>query len=135
MYRGGRRQRGAGIGGVFKSLFRSAVPFLQEGAKIVGKHAMNMGQKVLQDTMAGKDALKSFEMHGKKAALDTGTELLNKAGTVAFVEESSNSNTNSSNSNTKKRKRPSGKTVSYRSAKRQKGRGFQDIFDNDSSGS
>ena len=128
MYRGGRRQRGAGIGGVFKSLFRSAVPFLQEGAKIVGKHAMNMGQKVLQDTMAGKDALKSFEMHGKKAALDTGTELLNKAGTVAFVEESSSSNT-------KKRKRPGGKTVSYRSAKRQKGRGFQDIFDNDSSGS
>ena len=133
MYRGGRRQRGNGIGGVFKSLFRSAVPFLQEGAKIVGKHAMNMGQKVLRDTMAGKDALKSLEMHGKKAALDTGTELLNKAGTVAFVDEESVNDKNTNNS--KKRKRPSGKSISHRSAKRQKGRGFRDIFDHDSSSS
>ena len=110
IYQGGRRQRGHGIGGVFKSLFRSAMPFIKEGGKIVAKNAVNYGANVLADISQGEDVVKSLERNGIKAV--TGT-----AGDVADAV------TNKS----KKRKK---KALTSRQAKRPKGHYFADIYDN-----
>ena len=115
IYRGGRRQRGYGIGGVFSSLFRQALPALEQGAKIIGKNAVQLGMNVANDAIQGKDPLKSLEQHGVMAALNTGGEILDSAF-------------DDSTSKRKKRKRE-GKNVIHHRAKRQKGRGFTDIFD------
>ena len=48
-------QRGYGLGSMFRSLFRSAIPFLKSGAKAVGKAALNTGMGVANDVIAGKD--------------------------------------------------------------------------------
>ena len=118
IYRGGRRQRGYGIGGVFSSLFRQALPALEQGAKIIGKNAVQLGMNVANDAIQGKDPLKSLEQHGVMAALNTGGEIL----------DSTFDNSASTNTKHKKRKRE-GKNVIHHRAKRQKGRGFTDIFD------
>ncbi len=115
IYRGGRRQRGYGIGGVFSSLFREALPVLEKGAKIVGKNAVQLGMNVAQDAIQGKDPLKSLEQHGINAALTTGGELLDTTLDTG-----------------KKRKREGKRVIPHR-AKRQRGRGFTDIFDNHAS--
>lgn len=114
IYRGGRRQRGYGIGGVFSSLFRQALPVLEKGAKIVGKNAVQLGMNMAQDAIQGKDPLKSLEQHGLNAAANT-------LGDV--TEEFTTTKTG------KKRKREGKKVIPHR-AKRQRGRGFTDIFDN-----
>ncbi len=111
IYRGGRRQRGYGVGGVFSSLFRQALPALEQGAKIVGKNALELGMNVANDAIQGKDPLKSLEHHGISAALNAGGEI------VDSITETG-----------KKRKRE-GKKVIHHRAKRQRGRGFTDIFD------
>ena len=109
IYRGGRRQRGHGIGGVFKSLFRSAMPFIKEGGKIVAKNAVNYGANVLADISQGEDVVKSLERHGIKAvrgaAGDAADAVVNKS---------------------KKRKK---NALTSQQAKRPKGRKFTDIYD------
>ena len=47
-------QRGYGLGSMFRSLFRSAIPFLKSGAKAVGKAALKTGMGVANDFIAGK---------------------------------------------------------------------------------
>ena len=113
IYRGGRRQRGYGIGGVFSSLFRQALPVLEKGAKIVGKNAVQLGMNMAQDAIQGKDPLKSLEQHGLNAAA-------NALGDVAEALPTTQTG--------KKRKREGKKVIPHR-AKRQRGRGFTDIFD------
>ena len=48
---GGRLQKGYGLGGFFSSLVRGAVPLLKAGLGIVTPHALNAGQKILNDTL------------------------------------------------------------------------------------
>ncbi len=114
IYRGGRRQRGYGIGGMFKSLFRSAMPILKEGGKIVAKNAVNYGANVLADVSRGEDVVKSLERHGVKAAMNT-------AGDIADAGEKAVTSNKG-----KKRKV---KALTSRQAKRVKGRAFTDIYD------
>jgi hypothetical protein len=53
-YRGARFQRGYGIGGIFKSLARYAIPLFKKGAKVVGKRALQTATEVGQDVIQGK---------------------------------------------------------------------------------
>ena len=53
-YRGARFQRGYGIGGIFKSLARYAIPLFKQGAKVVGKRALQAATEVGQDVLQGK---------------------------------------------------------------------------------
>ena len=49
-YRGVRFQRGYGIGGIFKSLARYAIPLFKQGAKVVGKRALqDSREKMLEN--------------------------------------------------------------------------------------
>ena len=47
-FRGARIQRGYGIGGIFKSLARIAIPLFKRGAKAVGKRALQAATEVGQ---------------------------------------------------------------------------------------
>ena len=53
-FRGARMQRGYGIGGIFKSLARYAIPLFKQGAKVVGKRALQAATEVGQDILQGK---------------------------------------------------------------------------------
>jgi hypothetical protein len=69
-YRGARFQRGYGIGGVFKSLARYASPLFQQGAKVVGKRALQAATKVGQDVLQGKNVRESANTHGREIVKD-----------------------------------------------------------------
>ena len=54
-FHGARFQRGYGLGSIFKGLFCWALPHLQQGAKVLGKKALQMGVQVAQDVLAGEN--------------------------------------------------------------------------------
>ncbi|MED5363038.1 MAG: hypothetical protein VX790_02535, partial [Bacteroidota bacterium] len=54
-FHGVRVQRGYGLGGLLKGLFRAAVPLFKQGAKTVGRTALKTGAKVAKDVLQGQD--------------------------------------------------------------------------------
>jgi hypothetical protein len=54
-YCGARFQRGYGIGGIFKSLAKYAIPLFKQVAKVAGKRALQAATKVGQDVLQGKN--------------------------------------------------------------------------------
>jgi hypothetical protein len=54
-FRGARMQRGYGIGGIFKSLVRYAIPLFKQGSKVVGKRALQPATEFGQDVIQGKN--------------------------------------------------------------------------------
>ena len=48
-------QRGYGLGGLLKGLFRAAVPLLKQGAKVVGRTALKTGAQVAGDVLQGQN--------------------------------------------------------------------------------
>jgi hypothetical protein len=69
-YRGARFQRGYGIGGIFKSLARYAIPLFKQGAKVVGRRALQAATEVGQDVLQGKNVRESVKTHGEKVVKD-----------------------------------------------------------------
>ena len=65
-YHGARMQRGYGIGGIFKSLARYAIPLFKQGAKVVGKRALQAATEIGQDVLQGKNVRESVETYGGK---------------------------------------------------------------------
>ena len=59
----GRRQRGSGLGGLFRSAARFLTPHLKKGLKYAGKRALTAGSNMIQDmsdnNTSFKDAFKS----------------------------------------------------------------------------
>lgn len=61
-FSGTRYQKGYGLGGILAGFFKSilpaigrhVVPLLKSGAKAVGRHALEAGTEVLEDTLRGK---------------------------------------------------------------------------------
>ena len=70
-----RVQRGYGIGSFLKGLFRSAVPLFKEGARTVGKTALNSGVNIARDLLAGQDLKSAVQSRAREA----GNELRTKA--------------------------------------------------------
>ena len=64
---GARFQRGYGLGSIFRGLFRWAVPHLKQGAKMLGKKALQTGVNVAQDVLAGENLKTAVKRQGKKA--------------------------------------------------------------------
>ncbi|GFU57489.1 uncharacterized protein F54H12.2 [Trichonephila clavipes] len=58
-YQGQSFQKGYGIGGWFKRLFRSALPFLSRGAKSVGKEVLRTGAQIANDLLEGRNLQES----------------------------------------------------------------------------
>ena len=67
-FHGARFQRGYGLGSIFRGLFRWAMPHLQQGAKVIGKKALQTGVNVVQDVLDG-DNIKTAVHKSTKQAL------------------------------------------------------------------
>ncbi|GFS76303.1 uncharacterized protein F54H12.2 [Trichonephila clavipes] len=67
-YLGQSFQKGYGIGGWFKRLFRTALPFLTRGAKSVGKEVSETGTQIANDLLEEQN----LEDAAKHRAKETG---------------------------------------------------------------
>ena len=67
-FRGARMQRDMESGVFFKSLARYAIPLFKQGAKVVGKRALQTATEVGQDVLQGKNVKEAFKSRGKQAA-------------------------------------------------------------------
>lgn len=76
-YQGSSHQRGYGLGGLFRSFFRAAVPLFKSGAKAVGKQLFRSGVDLLNDVTKGENV----EMAVKKRLKEAGNVLTDKAST------------------------------------------------------
>ena len=66
-FHGARFQRGYGLGSIFKGLFRWAMPHLQQGAKMLGKKALQTGVQVAQDVLGGENVKTATNKRAKQA--------------------------------------------------------------------
>lgn len=74
-FRGSPYQRGAGLGSVFRSLFRAILPVAKKAGKAIGRRALQAGADIATDLVSGKNLKQSLEDHGKQAT----TDLLDRA--------------------------------------------------------
>ena len=80
-YRNACMQRGYGIGGIFKSLARYSIPLFKQGAKVVGKRALQAAAEVGQDVLQGKNVKGSIKSRGKQAVSDVAENAAKKVMT------------------------------------------------------
>ncbi|CAH3126509.1 unnamed protein product [Porites lobata] len=66
-FHGARFQRGYGLGSIFKGLFRWAMPHLQQGAKVIGRKALQTGFNVAQDVLDGDNIKTAVHKRTKQA--------------------------------------------------------------------
>ena len=66
-FHGVRVQRGYGLGGLLKGLFRAAVPLFKQGAKAVGQTALKTGSEIAGDILQGQNIKSSFRKRGSQA--------------------------------------------------------------------
>lgn len=76
-YQGTTLQKGYGFGGLFRSLFRAAVPLFKSGAKAVGRQLFHSGVNVLNDLSRGDD----IKVAAKRRLKEAGQNLTDKAAT------------------------------------------------------
>lgn len=76
-YQGTTLQRGYGFGGLFRSLFRAAVPLFKSGAKAVGKQLFHSGVNVINDLSRGEN----IKVATKRRLKEAGQSLTDKAAT------------------------------------------------------
>lgn len=74
-YQGISYQKGYGLGGIFRRLFRSAFPFIVKGTKAIGKEALRTGTRVASDVLSGQD----FKESVKSRTKESGKHLAQKA--------------------------------------------------------
>lgn len=78
VFYGGRFQRGYGLGSLFWSLARRALPFLHKGAQSVGRAALKTGADIAQDVILGKPFKASAQSRLKQTASDLKDQALNQ---------------------------------------------------------
>ena len=67
VFHGARFQRGYGLGSIFRGLFRWALPYLEQGAKMLGKKAFQTGVSIGQDVSAGENLKTATKKRAKQA--------------------------------------------------------------------
>ncbi len=68
VYRGHPYQRGAGLGSIFKTLWRFAFPIAKSIGKTVGKQALRSAAHVATDLADGRDLGESVQQHATTGA-------------------------------------------------------------------
>ena len=66
-FHGSRFQQGYGLGSIFKGLFLWAMPHLQQGAKVLGKKALQTGVQVAQDVLEGNNVNAALAKRSREA--------------------------------------------------------------------
>ena len=97
VFRGAPLQRGHGLGGLFKTLFRVAVPVIRRAAPIAkkvavrvaksaAKRAAKAGTKVIQDVATNRTTFKeAVKERAQEAALNAAMDAINKSATKRKV--------------------------------------------------
>ena len=67
----GHGQKGYGLGGLFRSVARSVMPLVKNGAKALGNIALNSGANFVSDVLAGKNVKQAAKA---RALEDVNTE-------------------------------------------------------------
>jgi len=86
IFRGQLYQQGYGLGGYFRRFFKwivplaqkHALPVLEDGAKTIGRQAINSISNIAHDVVSGKNIQNSINEHGKNAIENIKTNLENK---------------------------------------------------------
>ena len=56
-----------GLGGFFRTLGRTALPYIKSQAKPLGQLVLNTGLEVLEDVASGRNVKQALKSRGKKA--------------------------------------------------------------------
>lgn len=81
-YQGSPFQKGYGFGGLFRSLFRAAVPLFKSGAKAVGKQLFHTGVDMLGDMSRGENIKVAAQRRFKEAGKNLTDKAANKMKTM-----------------------------------------------------
>ncbi|GFX09047.1 uncharacterized protein F54H12.2 [Trichonephila clavipes] len=60
-------QKGYGIGGIFRRLFRAALPFLVKGGKTIAKEVLMTGSRVASDVLSGENFKEAVKTRSRKS--------------------------------------------------------------------
>lgn len=112
-YQGVSYQKGYGLGGMFRRLFRTALPYLIQGSKTVGKEALATGSRVAADVLSGQDFKAAAKTRTKESGKNLAKRAINKVQSMIGTGKY-------------KRKRKPGKKFISSKKRKLKGR---DIFD------
>ena len=90
VYKGALYQKGYGLGGTFRSLFRwiipifkqHALPALKSGAKQIGREAISTASNIAYDALAGKDINESLKNNASTAFENLKNEAISSAPEV-----------------------------------------------------
>lgn len=74
-FSGSAYQRGAGLGSIFRSLFRAILPVAKSAGRAIGKRALKAGAEIATDLINGQSPEQTVKRRGRQAA----TDLLEKA--------------------------------------------------------
>ncbi|GFV34582.1 uncharacterized protein TNCV_1448881 [Trichonephila clavipes] len=66
-YKGINFQKGYGIGGIFRLLFRAALPFLVKGGKTIGKEVLMTGSRVASDVLSGENFKQAVKTRSRES--------------------------------------------------------------------
>lgn len=81
-YQGAAYQKGYGLGGLFRSLFRAAVPLFKSGAKAVGKQMLRSGASLVNDIAQGVNPREAAKQRLKEAGRVLTDKAANKVKTM-----------------------------------------------------
>lgn len=66
-YQGVSFQKGYGLGGFFRRMFRAAFPFLLKSSRTIGKEALRAGSRVASDVLTGQNFREAFRTRVKES--------------------------------------------------------------------
>ena len=121
------QQIGFGLGGLFRNIARVAMPLVKDGAKALGKIALNSGTNFLCDVIQGKNAKEAAKSRFHQAKSVAGQKAVNKLKTLTQTGSGRRGMTNPRKKRLKKRK-ASTKPVTFKRAKKRKTVHVEDIF-------
>jgi hypothetical protein len=77
-YKGVSVQKGYGLGGIFRRLFKAAFPFLMKGTKTIGKEALLTGSRVASDVLSGQNFKEAIKTRTKESGKNLTQKALDK---------------------------------------------------------
>ena len=75
-FSGAPLQRGHGLGNILGGLFRSALPMIKQGAKVIGKEAVKTGVGVAADVLGGQNIKTATKQRARQAGLNMTSQVM-----------------------------------------------------------
>ena len=84
-FAGAQYQRGHGLGSLFGSLLRSAMPLIKRGAVALGKGALKTGVRIAGDVLSGQNIKTAAKRRVTDAVLNPGKRIKRSAAKVTVT--------------------------------------------------